>query len=152
VESDRGSIRNVAGNNTITNNIALAAAALNTFDVVKGFKANTAFQAAGSTIRVDAGKLTTFGAIGGTVVTDLWKLGAGELELNGLSNNTYTGSTRIKEGTLTLNKVPGLTAAQNAASTIFVGDNNADGTATLNIAASDQILDATTIQIGSTGS
>ena len=47
--------------------------------------------------------------------TDLIKLGGGQLELSGSLPNTISNAPRIKQGTLLLNKAPGVDAIRGTA-------------------------------------
>lgn len=144
--NDTGALRNIAGaNNSWAGNIALTPVSL---DGPSLFPSSNAIVISGSMIGVDSGHLTLSGVISGS--SELIKLGAGMLELSGINANTYTGSTRIKEGTLLLNKYPGLNAV--VGSPVFVGDDDGVGApGVLQWGASDQVPDGATIQLGSTG-
>src|SRR5262249_36485998 len=69
-------------------------------------------------------KLVLNGTLGGGG-NGLTKVGTGILELQGSQPNTYTGQTTINDGTLRLNKRPGVGATTGAGvSNYVVGDNN----------------------------
>src|SRR6185503_8776610 len=95
------------------------------------------------------GALDLSGVISNNI--ELFKLGAGTLELSGVSANTNNASVRVKEGTLLLNKAPGIVAVPNT--TLFVGDDDGVGAdAVLTWAAKDQLPDNVNITLGSRGS
>ncbi|MDX2036629.1 MAG: Ig-like domain repeat protein [Isosphaeraceae bacterium] len=98
---------------------------------------------AGTSIGVDAGTLTLSGAIGdGGNVFGLSKLGAGTLVLGGANANTYTGTTLLHTGSLTLSKTTG-----PAVPGAFVLNPSTSATYTAN----HQVGDASNITLG-TGS
>ena len=81
-----------------------------------------------------------------TTSVDLIKLGKGILELSGSQANTITNAPRIKEGTLFLNKAPGVTAyVISNGNTVYVGDDTPGTTATLRLGADNQMLTQGTI-------
>ena len=80
---------------------------------------------------------------------NLNKVGAGSVELAGTVNNTYTGQTAIMDGTLVLNKAPGVNAIQ---ALIIVGDNvGAANSDVLILNASEQINDGVAVTVTGTG-
>jgi autotransporter-associated beta strand protein len=94
------------------------------------------------TTALDVNMTGPIGQSGG--IWGLTKDGVGKLTLDGTQPNTYTGSTRVQNGTLALNKTPGINAVP-ANLDVLVG-----GTARL--MASNQIIDtsAVTVNIGGT--
>jgi autotransporter-associated beta strand protein len=77
---------------------------------------------------------------------DLVKSGAGTLVLSGTTANTYTGITRVNEGTLRLNKTAGVDAI---AGNVIIGDGA--GTDTLQLSAANQISNASTVTVNRSG-
>ncbi len=144
---DTGALRNVAGSdNSWAGNVPLTGVSL---DGPSFFPSTNAIIASAAIVSVDSGKLNLSGVISNNV--ELFKVGGGTLELSGIASNTANASTRVKEGTLLLNKEPGLTAVLNT--TFFVGDDDGLGApAILRWAAADQIPDNVTITVASTGS
>jgi autotransporter-associated beta strand protein len=69
--------------------------------------------------------------------------GAGAKQIGGTAANTYTGGTSITEGSLQLNKTPGVAAVG--------GDVVIEGTGQLQLLAPDQIPDTATITYNSAG-
>ncbi|MEN9343294.1 MAG: hypothetical protein RLZZ453_81 [Chlamydiota bacterium] len=84
--------------------------------------------------------LLASGAISGSLGVGLTKTGAGTLQLSGSSANTYSGTTTVSAGTLSLNK----TASVNA----VPGDATING-GTLQLVASNQIADTSTVSVSS---
>ena len=90
---------------------------------------------------VIAADLDLSGAISeNTVGTLLTKSGTGALTMNGTAANTYTGLTAVDEGTLNLNKTPGINAIGTGG--LQIGP---DSIATL--LASNQIADGATVTV-----
>lgn len=139
-----GAIRNVNGNNSWAGNVAQAGPNTNLLDVLDGLPVITS----GTTFyRVDAGKLTLSGAISNNV--EMIKVGSGTLELSGIFANTFDASTRILEGTLLLNKEPGVNAVINF---VQVGSDKAGApSATLKLGGSDQMRDDRGVRVHSSG-
>ncbi len=71
------------------------------------------------------------------------KSGTGTLTLSGAAANTYTGLTEVIEGTLNLNKTPGINA-------IGSGGLQIDFGATATLLASNQIADSATVTVNGT--
>jgi autotransporter-associated beta strand protein len=143
---DTGALRNIAGSNSWAGNVALSAV---TVDGASFFPSTNSVVASVAIIGVEAGRLDLSGVVSGNV--ELFKVGAGTLEFSGVASNTNNASVRVKEGTLLLNKAPGLVAIANT--TFFVGDDDGIGApAVLRLANSDQTPDGTNITVGSTGS
>ncbi len=98
-----GALRNISGNNTWSGPIALATST-----------------AIGSDLA--SGQLTINSVVSGAFV--LAKVGAGTLEFGGTAANTYSGTTSVNEGVLSLNKA-GTVAAITA--TLVIGDEILNG-------------------------
>jgi autotransporter-associated beta strand protein len=109
-------------------------------------------------VGVDSGTLSLAGAIFGTRNNansdirnnrDLIKVGPGQLELAGSTVNALTGNLAVVEGTLVLNKTPGVSAHSG---TLLVGDNEgAAGSDVVILASSEQLPDAGTIVVAGSG-
>ncbi len=140
-----GALRNIAGNNSWAGTITQAGNTTNLTGILGGFPVTVSSTthydvAAGSSLNVS-------GAIVGNL--ELIKSGAGTLELSGVFNNTSNQATRILEGTLLLNKEPGINAITT---TIEVGSNvNGAPMATLKLGASDQIPDGVLVRVHASG-
>lgn len=95
--------------------------------------------------------LTLSGAIsgaGGLVVTGGGTTNLGSLTLSGAAGNSYTGTTRIVDGILNLNKSSG-----NAVASVIIGDGVVDGVNdALVLLASNQIADTAALNIAATAS
>jgi len=104
------------------------------------------FKNSASAITLDTnGQTATLaGAIDSTNIVGLTKIGNGTLTLSGAGANTYTGTTTITGGTLILNKADVNAIAGN----ITLGDGT--GGDILQLAASNQIADASIITLGGT--
>jgi autotransporter-associated beta strand protein len=93
-------------------------------------------------------------ALPGGQFTHLNKVGGGTLEFQGTTPNFY-GNTGILDGTLRLNKAPGVNAipfAFGAGSQVVVGDNvGAANSDQLIIVAAEQIPDSSTVTVAGTG-
>lgn len=126
-----GAMRSISGNNTWAGGVVVSTTGTNT----------TAFG-------VDSGKLTVNGVVSGGTGVNVGKFGPGTLQLGGTASNTWTpGTTTIFEGTLELNKTPGLVAVPTG---IVVGDS-VGGNATLRLLANGQILPGAAITVGAEG-
>ena len=88
------------------------------------------------------------GYTGGNAAQEWYKFGGGQLELSGTLANTITSTTRVQQGTLLLNKAPGVPATGNM--TIFIGDD-VSGSATLRLGADNQISSGSTVWVNSNG-
>lgn len=109
-------------------------------------------------VGVDAGRFTLSGEIFGTrsnAVSDIrnnrefLKVGAGELALTGLAPNRITGNTAVLNGTLILNKAPGVPAVSG---TLTAGDNLGAANSDLVIlAAAEQIPDGVAVVVAGSG-
>jgi autotransporter-associated beta strand protein len=143
--NDLGAIRNIAGNNSWAGTITQAGPNTNLLAVLDGFpviNSGTTFYS------VDAGSsLNLSGAITGDV--ELIKIGEGTLETSGAFANTFNAAARVLEGTLLLNKEPGVNALINFA---HVGSDKVGAkAATLKLGGSDQIRDNMTVRVHSSG-
>ena len=149
---DIGAIDNISGNNSWAGAVTEAGS-----PNVDGTALFPAFTAAAG---LDAGVITPtyFGVSSSSTLTlsnaisganDMVEVGGGTMDFGGDIANTYTGATRIKSGTLELNKPAGVNAITGTG--IFVGDDTNSDTGTLLLNASNQIIDTATIQVGSAG-
>src|SRR5262249_44162701 len=77
------------------------------------------------------------------------KAGTGVTKFSGTAANTYTGTTTVADGTLVLNKSPGVTAI---AGPLVIGNDLGPGFDVVSLAAPNQIADNVAITINSTGS
>jgi autotransporter-associated beta strand protein len=85
---------------------------------------------------------------GGLVVTGGGTTNPGSLTLSGAAGNTYTGTTRIVDGILNLNKSSG-----NAVGNTIIGDGIVDGVNdALVLLAANQIADSAALNIANTAS
>src|SRR5207244_513265 len=94
---------------------------------------------AGNTVSIGIATATDSLSFNGTVVGSgigLSKAGGGTLVLGGVAPNTYSGTTFINDGTLALNKSPGMPAMLGA---LNVGDNIGTGTDVLELRSSEQL-------------
>lgn len=73
---------------------------------------------------------------------DFIKLGGGTLQFSGALANTATGTLRIKQGEVFMNKNAGVNAWASSNATFLVGDD-VSGTATLRLGANNQMLPVT---------
>src|SRR5439155_16972542 len=102
---------------------------------------------ANSTVAVDAGSLTMSGATGdGALGFGLTKAGAGTLTFSGTSANTYTGATTVNAGELDLGKTAGVNAVAGG---LTIGDGT--GTDVAKLLAANQIADASSVTVNSSG-
>ncbi|MCB1090353.1 MAG: autotransporter-associated beta strand repeat-containing protein, partial [Verrucomicrobiae bacterium] len=143
--NDMGAIRNVSGNNSWAGNISQAGQNTNLLALLDGFPVANASQ---TWYAVESGSsLNLSGAIINNV--ELVKIGAGQLELSGVLANTNDATTRVLEGTLFLNKEPGVNAVIN---TLEIGSDLAGApTATVWFGGSDQIRDDRAIRVHASG-
>jgi fibronectin-binding autotransporter adhesin len=114
--------------------------------------ANRSIRFTGTTLLSGAAKFNTIPAVdvafsnpiiqsGGT--WGFTKEGAGKVTFDGAASNLYTGTTRVNLGTLELNKTPGVNAVP-AGLDIFGG--------TVRLLASNQIADASAVNVNNIGS
>jgi fibronectin-binding autotransporter adhesin len=107
----------------------------------------------GASLGANAGQLTLSGQISGS--SDLIKVGAGTVQLSGVASNTYTGSTRIVQGILLLDKSPGLNAVGSSVATIWVGNDQASASpGEIELGANYQgpaVSSLPAVQVGATG-
>ena len=145
---DGGALRNIAGSNSVAGNVVLTGVVV---DGASFFPSTNVVAPGAAFINTVDGSLNLSGIVSGNV--ELIKFGAGTLELSGANSNTHN-ATRVKEGTLFLNKEPGLNAISNSNSntTLYVGDDDEVGApAILRLGGSDQIPDNVNVTVGSTG-
>jgi autotransporter-associated beta strand protein len=143
--SSGGAIRSLAGTNTLSGTLTLAAdsrinadaGTLTLSNTLTGSGKNLTFGGAGNT--TVSGVITT-GA--GTVTKD----GAGTLTYSGSTANTYTGTTTINAGTLVFNKTAGVNAI---AGNLVVGDGT--GTDTVRLDQGNQIADTASLTLNTGG-
>ena len=107
----------------------------------------------GGLLGVNAGsKLTVSGQIlvePGVSDGGLTKFGSGTLELAGDKDNVITGTVTVVQGTLLLNKAPGVPALSG---TLVVGDNvGAANSDVALLASSEQIPDGSAVVVAGTG-
>ncbi len=145
-----GAIRNLDGNNTLHSALTLTADATIVTDAGSLTISGQFNDSAGRTLTVaGAGHTTLSGAINTSV--GITKTGTGTLTFSGISDNSYTSTLAIKEGTVALAKTPGQNAIGGA--TVNVGDGiGGAGSAVLRLEANHQIADhAGLITINSDG-
>ena len=151
VNNSDGAIYNVSGDNRWAGTVNLGA--------ITGVDAPSLFPNAGfitftgSGINVSGtgGSLNFTGVLAGAA--DLIKLGGGQLELSGVLPNTISNGPRIKQGTLFLNKAPGITALNINGATISIGDDVAGSTAMVRLGQDYQIANTNNniVQVASNG-
>ncbi len=142
--SSGGALRNISGNNSWSGAVTLGSAARVNSDsgaltISGGIGGGQALTVGG------AGNTTASGVISGT--GGLTKDGTGVLQLSGASANTYSGSTVVNAGTLSLAKTAGLNAV---AGNLTIGDGS--GTDVVQLAAANQIVDSSAVTISAGGS
>jgi fibronectin-binding autotransporter adhesin len=126
-----GALRSLSGANILSGNIALNAPTY---------------------VGVDAGTLTASGVLSGAAGYDLTKVGAGTLTLSGAAANTFAGAFNVSDGTVILNKTAGVDAVGNGTGAVVIGDSlGAANSATLQLAANNQINNLSTVTINSDG-
>ncbi len=145
--ADTGSLVDIGANNTLLNTLDLrstgATAATNWIGVAAAGSLNVSSSIIG----------TTSGTV--PLLTEaLNKLGQGSLTFSGNTPNLYTGLTTVSEGTLNLNKLPGVFAIDGG---LTIGDNIDAQAATVFVNSPEQInpgtvATPTTDSITSTGS
>jgi autotransporter-associated beta strand protein/T5SS/PEP-CTERM-associated repeat protein len=101
----------------------------------------------GMTAQVDSAKATMTGVLSGP--GGLTKIGAGNLVLQGSVDNTYTGTTTVEEGMLTLNAISGTTMIPGDL-VIGLGSGGPNSAVVL-LNASSQIADTSNVTINSDG-
>lgn len=140
-----GALRNVSGSSTWAGNIGAtgdvadltAPSLLNGYPVIAN---GAAFW------NIAAGSFAVSGVVSGNEVI---KQGSGQLEFSGVVANAYNAATRILEGTLLLNKEPGVNAVINL---IEVGSEAVGApAATLRLGGSDQISDGVGVRVHPSG-
>jgi fibronectin-binding autotransporter adhesin len=150
-DSGLGAIRNVSGNNSWAGNISRRAdggAVVNLTGILGGFPV---INSPAVFFNVVQDTLTLTGSIAdGNSNPEVIKQGNGTLELAGVVGASINNNVRIFDGTLFLNKEPGVSSL--TAGSIFIGDDaggaNDD---VLRLAGSDQIDDGRPIQVNSSG-
>ncbi len=148
---DIGAIDNISGTNSWAGTITQNAV---TVDGPALFAASSTATITTTFYGVAPGStLSLTNAIAGS--SDLVQIGGGTLVFGGDIANTYTGATRVKSGTLVLDKPAGVNAIAGTTSPVFVGDDSSlaanPNPGTLTLLTSNQIADAATIQLGSAG-
>jgi fibronectin-binding autotransporter adhesin len=132
------------GGNLTFNGIGTATAAISSNVNLGG---NRTLQVGNNAVNGDS-DLTISGAISGT--GNLTKIDLGTLALSGTTANTYTGTTTVTDGLVTLNKTAGVQALGSG--NVTVGDGvGAASSASLKLLASNQIANATSVAIASDG-
>jgi autotransporter-associated beta strand protein len=146
-EDTLGALCNVAGNNSWAGNVSLGGDATN----LTASSLHDGFPIISSSMAVFTVQAASSLAITGAIVNniDVVKRGGGQLEYAGVLANTYDAATWILEGTLLLNKEPGINAVINR---VDVGTNAAGAPpATLRLGASDQMRDDRGVRIHASG-
>ncbi len=149
--NDTGAIRNVSGNNSWAGNVAQAGPNTNLNSLLGGFPV---FNPGQVRYQVETGSsLNLSGGISGGV--EVIKTGGGTLEFSGVIPNTFTNATtRVLEGTLFLNKEPGINALPNDGTNreiLFIGAGTGVSTATLRLGGGDQISDPISVRVNKDG-
>ena len=121
-----GALFNRTGNNTWAGPITLAG--------------STAIGVASTTT------LSISGVISGSF--GITKLGLGQVRYTGGAANTYTGTTTLNEGALTLAKSPGITAVPG---NLVIGDGVGTDTDVVTLLADNQIADSGAVTVNATG-
>lgn len=123
--NNAGALRSLSGSNTWAGNITLAGTS--------------------NSVGVDAGVLTINGAIGQAGTNrPLAKVGGGTLLLGGTTANSYTGTTSVQAGNLTLGKPSSIIAI---AGSLTVGNGTSAALVKLN--AAEQIVDNSAVTVNS---
>ena len=134
--NNTGAISSASGNSQFTGVVTLAS--INTIDALT-LQPNAAIATfSGIYINTDPGtSLNWSGVQTGNV--DIVKFGGGQLELSGTSANANNQAPRILEGTLLLNKAPGVSALAVSGVAITIGTDAPGNSATLRFGADNQI-------------
>ncbi|MCO6457780.1 MAG: autotransporter-associated beta strand repeat-containing protein [Pirellulaceae bacterium] len=131
---------NVAGEQVspLGSGISGAGAVRSVGGVNSSWSGNVALSSNAVALGADPGtQLALSGVVSG--LSHLITSGGGTIELAGTANNTYTGSTFVVEGTLLLNKSPGINAVGSTNGTwLVVGDGV--GTDTVRVMQNEQIF------------
>ena len=143
--SATGALRQVGGNASYAGTLTLAGDATDVTGLLGGYLPSGL--ASTTTINVSSGSLTLTGAVAGNF--ELLKRGSGQLEYSGVVANSNDAATRVVEGTLLLNKEPGVNALINH---VEIG-SDAPGApaAALRLGGSDQIRDDRGVRIHPSG-
>src|SRR5204863_5148310 len=111
------------------------------------------FNASQNTIGVDTGSSLVLNGQFVANANPMNKVGAGTLELQGAFNTTFTttntGTITINDGTIRLNKRPGV--GGNVGPVFVVGDNAGAGVDTLELASPGQLSATAGVTVQSTG-
>ncbi|MFO0844788.1 MAG: autotransporter-associated beta strand repeat-containing protein [Gemmataceae bacterium] len=129
--NNAGALENASGNNTWSRSITL------------GSDSYIGVSGAGDTLTIDQSITQASANLGVT------KVGPGTLAYAGGAGtgNTYTGTTKVNDGTLLLNKTGGAVAING---NLTVGDG-VGGNATARLAQPNQVLDSATVRVESDG-
>jgi fibronectin-binding autotransporter adhesin len=130
---------------TLTKGITVDAAVTTTITLGLNFKiaATQSFFVGNS-----AASLLIAGTVSGVGTSGLTKTGAGTLTLSGVASNTYAGATIVNDGTLSLNKTPGIMAIPGS---LVIGDAVGAGLDLVVLQGDNQINDAAAVTIAKTG-
>jgi fibronectin-binding autotransporter adhesin len=141
-----GAVRNLSGTNVWNGPVALGGDPVDLSGVLSGFPA---FANLVCRFHTESGtRLILNGVISGGG-QEFIKTGAGTIEFGGGQSNVYSGATRVLEGVLELNKLPGVVAIPTTA---FIGDQVSPAdTAILRYQSSHQIPDSVLIQVNPSG-
>src|SRR5262249_27620699 len=119
-----GALRSLAGaSNSWAGTVNLNNPSITAIDAPALFPNSNFTTFTGCFIGVDAGKLSLSGVLN---ASDPIKMGAGTLELAGVNSTGIPGRLRLKQGTMLLNKAPGVSAI-NASNPVLVGDDLSPG-------------------------
>ena len=145
-DEDRGVLRNISGDNAWTGNISQGATY---YDCYAYFNSNNTVLGAGAVVYgVESGSLALKGALLNNV--EQIKIGPGTLEFNGTQLNNSNQATRVKEGTLVLNKPNGLGPYQGTP--LFIGDDDpTTAPAVVRLMGDEQIWDSSPVRVMSDG-
>jgi fibronectin-binding autotransporter adhesin len=143
-----GALENISGNsNYWAGTIALNNVSIDSTTIVGNWgNASMATTFIGSV----AGQLSLTGVISGAA--GFVKVGGGTVALGGVLSNTFGGSTVVEQGTLLLDKSPGLYALGSSGSQIYVSNDQASASpGQLVLGANNQLFSTVTVSVDATG-